>query len=277
MNLGRTKMVLEDYPGAKCEFDQAIEGNFNNANAYLERGKANFFMANHNISMTDLNKALRIDPELAEAYIFRGRTKAKLEDFVGANMDFASALGCKDGNEAYFYRAEMEGLRQNYAESINDFTKAIENDSQNAEAWYLRAITQGVYKNYTAVILDCSKAIEIEPDYYNALIARGQAKSHLEDERGAIADFDKAIEIDHENSIAYYNRAKSRGSLKDFLGCIEDCSMAIQLNPSFAEAYLFRGLAKVSSNQVQSGCLDFSKAGELGLEESYKAIKEYCK
>jgi len=50
----------------------------------------------------------------------------------------------------------------------------------------------------------------------------------------------------------------------------------IGLNPSDAEAYYGRGVAKIGLGQKDSGCLDLSKAGELGYSVAYKAIKRYC-
>ena len=41
--------------------------------------------------------------------------------------------------------------------------------------------------------------------------------------------------------------------------------------------YWNRGLAKIKLGQIDSGCLDFSKAGELGHSEAYNSIKKYCK
>ena len=41
-------------------------------------------------------------------------------------------------------------------------------------------------------------------------------------------------------------------------------------------AYIGRGTAKIELKDNEGGCLDFSKAGELGLAEAYEAIKLYC-
>jgi len=37
-----------------------------------------------------------------------------------------------------------------------------------------------------------------------------------------------------------------------------------------------RGLDKLLLEQKDNGCLDLSKAGELGLVGAYEAIKEFC-
>ena len=49
-----------------------------------------------------------------------------------------------------------------------------------------------------------------------------------------------------------------------------------KLQNIYSNSYYNRGLAKIALDQKDSGCLDFSKAGELGLSAAYEAIKEYC-
>jgi hypothetical protein len=41
-------------------------------------------------------------------------------------------------------------------------------------------------------------------------------------------------------------------------------------------AYFNRGISYVLTNKLDLGCLDLSKAGELGLEEAYTEIKKSC-
>ena len=41
-------------------------------------------------------------------------------------------------------------------------------------------------------------------------------------------------------------------------------------------AYWRRGTAKIRLGLKESGCLDFSKAGELGEQEAYNEINKYC-
>ncbi len=64
-----------------------------------------------------------------------------------------------------------------------------------------------------------------------------------------------------------------------FLVCrgeIENYNKAIEINPKDADTYYNRGLAKIELGQKYSGCLDLSKAGDLGHSEAYEAIKKYC-
>ena len=56
-----------------------------------------------------------------------------------------------------------------------------------------------------------------------------------------------------------------------------DYNQAIQLKPDYAEAYNNRGSEKNDLQDKNGACLDWNKAGELGLSSAYTNIKENCK
>ncbi len=76
--------------------------------------------------------------------------------------------------------------------------------------------------------------------------------------------------------MAYFNRGNAKYELEDYRGAIADYSKAIEINPNDADAYGNRGIAMIKLGQKDSGCLDLSKAGELGYFDAYDVIKEYC-
>jgi hypothetical protein len=60
------------------------------------------------------------------------------------------------------------------------------------------------------------------------------------------------------------------------MGAVLDLTSSIKLRSNFPEAYYIRGIIKHSLGQVNEGCLDLSRAGELGYMPSYKVISSYC-
>jgi len=107
------------------------------------------------------------------------------------------------------------------------------------------------------------------------LMSSGLNKHKEKDYKGAIADANKCIEIDPKNAGCFAIRGNSKAGLKDYRGAIEDYDIAIELDPS-GSYYYNRGMYKLNLEQTNNACYDFSKAGELGTEEAYDAIKEYC-
>lgn len=85
-----------------------------------------------------------------------------------------------------------------------------------------------------------------------------------------------AIKLDSQKSSPYYLRGRSKARLEDYRGAIVDFNKTIQINPDFADAYLDRGGCKMLLGEKESGCLDFSKAGELGQTLAYDLIKSSC-
>lgn len=156
-----------------------------------------------------------------------------------------------------------------------------------------RGLKKFFKEDYRGAIADFNIAIEtytkssnisnLVSTYFN----RGNAKAKLQDYRGAIADYSKAIEINSANSNneyldAYYNRGIVKAKLNDHYGAVLDFTKIIDYegisyfliyNP---EVYLQRGLSKIKIGHKESGCLDLSKAGELGVGTAYDSIKELC-
>ena len=60
------------------------------------------------------------------------------------------------------------------------------------------------------------------------------------------------------------------------VSAIEDYNMAIRLYPYMGDAYLNRGLVLIYLKDKEKGCIDLSRAGELGVEDAYGIINRYC-
>ena len=157
-----------------------------------------------------------------------------------------------------------------------DYTKSIEHNPQYAAAYFNRALAKDRLPDRSGAISDYSKALELEPDNTEAYLYRGINKIEMEDYRGAIADFTKAIELNPADSKAYEYRGIAKSFIKDNKGAIADQTKAIKADPNNSGAYFNMGIAKIHSGQKEKGCLDLSKAGELGHKSAYDVIKELC-
>ena len=74
---------------------------------------------------------------------------------------------------------------------------------------------------------------------------------------------------------AYYNRGTLLALSGKLPEAFEDFSRAIELNPLFAEAFYNRGMTQIYMKDTRKGCLDLSKAGELGITSAYEILKRY--
>ena len=184
--------------------------------------------------------------QTAEEYLSRGNSKIELEDYRGA---------------------------------IADYNKIIELIPNESIAYYNRGIAKEALEDYRGAIADYNKALELNPYNANIYHGRGNVKFKLEDYRGAIADYNKIIDLYPNHtmaSIAYHSRGVIKEALEDYKGAIAEFTKAIELRPNYADPYFGRGLDKLKLGQKDEGCMDLSKAGELGYSKAYDYIKQHC-
>ena len=91
-----------------------------------------------------------------------------------------------------------------------------------------------------------------------------------------LEDLNKVVNQNPDLPFVYYNRANVKLTLKKYQRAIDDYSMAIKLQPTLAEAYYNRALTLLYVDETKLACKDLSKAGELGITESYNVIKRFC-
>ncbi len=88
---GKARALKDDYNGAINDFSQALKLD-ESADAYLERGKAESKKENYKAAVKDLTQAITLDPQLAEAYGYRGLARIHLKDLDGAHEDYQAAI-----------------------------------------------------------------------------------------------------------------------------------------------------------------------------------------
>lgn len=162
-----------------------------------------------------------------------------------------------------------------------------------------RGVVSLSLRNYDAAISDLNEALEETPTLTPALMARAAARfarsressvnleNHspnasesaldgrlaMADISAAIADYDTALEINPNLVYAWFNKGVIYYSLRDYTAARRCFDTAIALEPSFGEALFNRGLTLLQSGDKRGAFADLSKAGELGVLESYNLLK----
>lgn len=163
--------------------------------------------------------------------------------------------------------------------ALENFNKAIELDKKLYAAYWNRGNIKWINRDYNGAMEDFNTAIELDPKLYVAYADRAQTKFSLQDYRGAIKDYDKVIQLSPNSSIYFFLRAEAKDQLEEFESAISDYDRSIKLNPIKSlngERYFNRGIDNLKLNKKDKGCLDLSKAGELGKVDAYNYIKMYC-
>jgi len=105
---------------------------------------------------------------------------------------------------------------------------------QTAKDYFNSGLAKQNLEDSRGAIQDYSKAIELNQNDAVAHYNRGVAKHNLGDYRGAIQDFNKAIELNPNYADAYHNRGLEKIKLKDINGGCLDLSKAGELGNATA-------------------------------------------
>ena len=166
--------------------------------------------------------------------------------------------------------------KREFMEAILNLNKAIETDARYSQAYFVRGNIKAIFEDYHGAMKDYNSTVEYNPKLADGFFARGNVKMNLQDYYGAIADYSSAITLNENYVEAYFNRGKAKQFLQAYEDAINDCTKIIQINPKSKDAYYMRGLLRLEFGDQKLGCLDLSKAGELGDSKAYETIKDKC-
>ncbi|MGC3979128.1 MAG: tetratricopeptide repeat protein [Paludibacteraceae bacterium] len=186
-------------------------------------------------------------------------------------------------------------------EEINRLTAKIADATNDPDLYFARALEFALVQDFNSAIDDLNKVILLKNNFTMAYFTRGNLRYKLIEYQNntqstdadqkttknslsvsdkykvdfemIMRDYDKTIELNPDFSFAYFNKANVLCTLKDYKTTLKFYSKAIEIDPDFAEAYFNRGLTYFYLNDKNSGNLDISKAGELGVYKAYNILK----
>ncbi len=190
-------------------------------------------------------------------------------------------------------------------ETIDALSQKIQNDERNADLYFFRAMEFSLVQDFNSSLEDLNKALSLRSDFVLAYFCRANIRfKQVEYQKNTInesspkinasknekikplsseeqykfdselilRDYDKVIELQPDFAFAYFNKANVLSTQGDFKSAISQYSKAIEMDADFAEAYFNRGLTNLFIGEDAKGKADLSKAGELGIYQSYNLL-----
>ena len=183
--------------------------------------------------------------------------------------EYTKKIKEEPNNAIYYYnRGNTYYSLKEYEKAINDYNTAIESNSNNASYYNNRGISFNSLKEYEKAINDYNKAIELNPSYALAYNNRGVSFYNLKKYGKAIISYSRAIKLDPDYSSSYYNKGLVYKTFKKYEKAIKNYNKAIELNPNNSSYYNSRGNALNSSEKYEEAIEDYNKAIELNPNNS---------
>ena len=170
-----------------------------------------------------------------------------------------------------FERGVSLALIKQYTNSVNTLSEAIERNPNNPFLYINRATTRAEMIDFISSIDNSYQSISFNSDPSMRLHNSG-TRTYNYDE--AIEDIERAIELYPDFAEAYYNRGNLMAISGRLPEAYDDYTRAIERDPNLGEAYYNRGLVQILMKDTRKGCLDLSKAGELGIVGAYDILRQ---
>lgn len=182
-----------------------------------------------------------------------------------------------------FLRALHDYGNKQFNSALDYYGKALDKSSEE----------QGVEKLYQAFYYVNRGALRAEMiDFISSIESNvqvlsmdeeGNTRARVRDQVSRQYDYSDAVD-DMESAAAivpdvpyiYFNLGNLYCLSAEHIRSIENYSRAIELYPYMADAYFNRGLVLIYLKDKEKGCIDLSRAGELGVSDAYSVIKKYC-
>ncbi|MEA5464770.1 tetratricopeptide repeat protein [Leptothoe sp. PORK10 BA2] len=229
-------------------------------------------------------KVLSQTPNDVSSFLARGKVRFKLEDFVGALRDFSQVIYLNpEIAEAYFYRGLIRNTLPAFdydyrnwdtTASYIDYSKAIELDPKFVGAYFERGFhsPDGPFERIQATINDMYKALNYAPNFAEAYYAIAEAKefiSYFETEeiseerlkeyvQSFPEEYTEAIRLNHDFAFTYYRAGIGTCGSRGVIGDVRN-------NPHF---YL-----DVDSGYYFTSTTSIYGLHELGNEQATKQLR----
>ncbi len=303
---------LKAYDQAQMVAQQALEQNPDLAWAYAYVGGSLMWLdtSDNDPTITALEKALMLDPNLVEAYAFRGRLSYREEELDSALEDLNKAIELGDEANivtalAYAWRGAVQIELEMYDEAKQDLEKAIslaphepivylrygdfyeqEDEYNTALNYYhiaqalapdyhrpygFRASTLFLMNELDQALADVNRLLELSPNHSWAYGLRANIYELQGDKEDlAIADLDQAIALSPETAVYHFQKGAIFYFQEDYDQARENFSRSLELDDKDASSYAWRGDTYFYQEQYDQALSDYNQA--LALESDFSSV-----
>ena len=149
------------------------------------------------------------DKELeAQAWFSVGYLYGEIKDFKKAIEAYDAALRLNPNlAEAYNNRGNAKNSLGEHEAAIEDYNEALQRNPDDAEVYNNRGNAKGNIGEHEAAIKDYNEALRLNPNLAEAYNNRGVVKSDLGEHKAAIEDYNEALRLMPDDAEVYSNRS----------------------------------------------------------------------
>ncbi|MFN8445466.1 MAG: tetratricopeptide repeat protein [Caldilineaceae bacterium] len=234
-------LQFQEVEMALSDLDHALKLDPNLQMARLVRGQVLLLAGQAKQAEAELMQLIERNKHCVQAHLLRGQARADLGDYDGARADFSRVTQLAPMlAEGYTKLAAIHSIQGRFDDVLTYCNAAIHLNPSESEAYCYRAVVRRVHGDLAESIADCIQALQVNPNDHLPYMVRAMTYIEAEKLDYAMKDADTAVQLAPTHSRPYLTRGLVWHHKKDFEQANADMSEAIRLDPNFADGYLAR-------------------------------------
>jgi tetratricopeptide (TPR) repeat protein len=210
------------------------------AEQHANRAITFHWLGRYEDAVRDCDRALKLNPDLAPAYNYRGLAHYRLHQPEEAISDYTRAIELGPPRvEVYSNRGNAYSALGRHDLALADFSRAIELAPRSAQPLTNRGATYLELGRYAESLADLGAAIDLNPLAWEPYACRADVFCKLERTPEAFADFDRALELNPMAADVYTRRGGLNFTLGRLAEARADLERSIEINPGKPKPYIF--------------------------------------
>ena len=259
----------------------------------VNKGKSLGDLGRTDESIECFDKALSINPSLAEAWLNKGASLTEKGLNADALICFDRALALNPAlGVAWSNKGHILTKLGRSNEALVAFQKAVELSPENSVAWFLKGELLATLKRYQDALLcfqqaqklghpDATRSVEqcrrlLQTDehhlgssaattngaqeYFSKAADMAKSGKHAE----AVSCYETGLRLNPKNAEAWFNMGHSIGFLGRHNDVVKCCDRALEIHPIFSPLWILKGLGLLSMERFRDAIDCFQQAEKLG-------------
>lgn len=272
--IGEAYRFMGQHGKALETFNDIIKKDPAYAPAFLGRARTRLAgnIGKWQLAQTDLEEAIRLDPNLGEAYLELGGLLA-MHDSPEEALELLDTAGMllPESPQVYFYQGMAYLDLNNTTAALKAAKKANDLDVTYLPSYYLLGMAYQAEGRIAASLSSLETYVAYEKNDAEAFALLGVAYGASGDDERALEAFARAIQLDAQSTDSYLQRGTLYLRLENGEKALADFQKAWSFNTRSYAANMGIGRAYYILNQYGNAYIQFSKTESLADEDSQKA------
>lgn len=246
--IGEANRLSGKYQDAINYYNLAIGTNANFAPSYLGRARANLALPKPKNVLVDLNQAISLDPNYAEAYMQRGLYYFSNRDLPAARADLQQSASLSASPLVEMNLARVLMAQEENPAALEAAQRANQLDLTMLDAYLVLGMAYRANGQIEQAVYVLETYLKYQPDNAQAFAVLGAAYFNRGEYDIAKKNLQQAVRLDKLNWEAHFWMGQTSMALKDYDTALSSYRAALQYNPdSFAageglsNAYMSKG------------------------------------